>query len=73
MNKTINLHKMKALLDSDNNARYELDYISINDLIGKNLKIEFLNEINCVSCGIKTKKRLFSRLLLYVYEEATRV
>ncbi|MBY7734992.1 DUF2797 domain-containing protein [Francisella philomiragia] len=56
MNKTINLHKMKTSLDSDNNACYELDGICINDLIGKNLKIEFLNEINCVSCGIKTKK-----------------
>lgn len=66
MNKTINLHKMKALLDSDNNARYELDYISINDLIGKNLKIEFLNEINCVSCGIKTKKAILKATALCV-------
>ncbi|AJI53132.1 DUF2797 domain-containing protein [Francisella philomiragia] len=56
MDKTINLHKMKTSLDSDNNALYELGDICINDLIGKNLKIEFLDEINCVSCGTKTKK-----------------
>ncbi|WP_150465716.1 DUF2797 domain-containing protein [Francisella sp. SYW-2] len=56
MNKTVNLHKMITTLDSDNNALYELEDICMNDFIGKNMRIEFLDEINCVSCGIKTKK-----------------
>ncbi|MED7789212.1 DUF2797 domain-containing protein [Francisella sp. 19X1-34] len=56
MDKIINLHKMNTSLDDKNNASYQLEDICINDYIGKNLKIEFLNEINCVSCGTKTKK-----------------
>ncbi|MED7820091.1 MULTISPECIES: DUF2797 domain-containing protein [unclassified Francisella] len=56
MNKIINLHKMNTSLDEENNARYQLEDICMNDYIGKNLKIEFLDEINCVSCGAKTKK-----------------
>jgi len=30
--------------------------LGINDLIGQNLKIEYLNEIHCIKCGRKTKK-----------------
>ena len=56
MNKIINLHKMYTSLDNQNTAKYILGDINVNNLIGKNLKIEFLNEINCVACGIKTKK-----------------
>lgn len=56
MNKTINLHKMKTSLDTANNARYELEGICLNDYIGQQLKLEFLDEINCVACGAKTKK-----------------
>ncbi|MFV9972552.1 MAG: DUF2797 domain-containing protein [Francisella endosymbiont of Hyalomma asiaticum] len=56
MNKTINLHKMKTSLDAANNAVYELGNIYLNDYIGQHLKLEFLDEINCVACGAKTKK-----------------
>lgn len=41
-------------------VRYSLpiadEFVSMNALIGKPLKIEFLGEINCVSCGRKTNK-----------------
>lgn len=53
---TINLRKMTTTLDDQNNAIYQIDDIKFNDFIGKNIKIEFLGEINCVSCGTKTKK-----------------
>ena len=56
MNKTLNLSKIKTSLDGDNNAIYNLDDIYLNNLIGQNLKIEFHNEINCVACGVVTKK-----------------
>jgi hypothetical protein len=56
MQKSLNLRKMTTSLDNDNNAIYHIDNIKLNDFIGKNLTIEFLNEINCVSCGDKTKK-----------------
>lgn len=30
--------------------------VAINDLIGRDLSIEYLNEIHCIKCGRKTKK-----------------
>lgn len=56
MQQILNLRKMATSLDSDNNAIYHLNDIYLNDFIGKNIAIEFLNEINCISCGKKTKK-----------------
>lgn len=53
---TIKLRKMTTSLDAQNNAIYQIDDIKFNDFIGKSIKIEFLGEINCVSCGAKTKK-----------------
>lgn len=58
---------MKTSLDPANNARYELEDICLNDYIGQQLKLEFLDEINCVACGAKTKKKLLTRVLFYVY------
>nr|WP_225630047.1 DUF2797 domain-containing protein [Cysteiniphilum sp. 19X3-34] len=53
---TLHLQKMKTSLDHDNNACYQLNDINMNDLLGKVIKLEFLNEINCVACGRLTKK-----------------
>ncbi|WP_440683101.1 DUF2797 domain-containing protein [Cysteiniphilum halobium] len=53
---TLHLRKMKTSLDHDNNACYQLHDINMNDLLGKVIKLEFLNEINCVACGRLTKK-----------------
>lgn len=40
-----------------NKAEGELETkINLNELLGKKIKIEFLNEIRCVSCGAITKK-----------------
>lgn len=53
---TLHLQKMKTSLDSNNNACYQLDDINMNNLVGKEIKLEFLNKINCVACGRLTKK-----------------
>lgn len=73
MNKTINLHKMKTSLDPANNARYELEDICLNDYIGQQLKLEFLDEINCVACGAKTKKATHKGIVLCVCEDCLSV
>ncbi|MDH5517796.1 MAG: DUF2797 domain-containing protein [Gammaproteobacteria bacterium] len=41
------------LVQTDNSTT---EYIDMNNLIGKSIKISFQNEINCISCGAKTKK-----------------
>jgi len=56
MNKTINLKKITTSLDDHNNAIYKLDGILLNDLIGSDIKLIFLGEINCLACGVVTKK-----------------
>ncbi len=56
MQKTLNLSKITTYLDSENNAIYQIDDIKFNNFIGEDMTLEFLNEINCVSCGNKTKK-----------------
>jgi len=53
---TLHLQKMKTALDSDNNACYQLQDIKMNALVGKKIRLVFLNQINCVACGRLTKK-----------------
>lgn len=54
----LNLHKMAVEHNSE--VTYFLSsqdkQIKLNDHIGKNISFEFLNEINCIHCGKKTKK-----------------
>jgi len=54
-----NLLKMSTVL-SESNVNYSLSTpekrIDINSLIGKEITIEYKNEINCIHCGKKTKK-----------------
>ena len=53
-----NIRKMKVELASP--VKYQLpigdDLVSMNDLIGKKIQLEYGGEINCVSCGRKTNK-----------------
>ena len=53
-----NIRKMKVELASPVNYQLPIgdELISMNDLIGKNIQLEYGGEINCVSCGRKTKK-----------------
>jgi len=53
-----NIKKMKVELTSPVNYQLPIgdELISMNDLIGKNIQLEYGGEINCVSCGRKTKK-----------------
>ncbi len=51
------LHKMHVFYE--NPIRYELELderISMNEYIGKNITLNFLNEIICVCCGKKTSR-----------------
>ena len=41
------------LVQHDNSAAL---YVDMNKLIGKNIKLSYHDEINCVACGVKTKK-----------------
>ena len=41
------------LVQSDNSTAL---FVDMNNLIGKKIKLCFLDEINCVACGTKTKK-----------------
>ncbi|AJC48921.1 DUF2797 domain-containing protein [Allofrancisella guangzhouensis] len=59
MQSILNLHKLKTALDKDNTAIYQLGDICLNNYIGHNFKIEYLNEINCIACGTKTNKSYF--------------
>ena len=51
---------MKTSLGADGSVSYALpigdEMLEMNQFIGKELSFEFLGEINCVSCGAKTKK-----------------
>ncbi len=55
---TGNLEKMKS--EISDTVMYKLligdKEICINDFLGKNISLQFKNQINCVSCGAKTKK-----------------
>lgn len=53
-----NLSKMPTEFDSPIRYHLELgpDRILVNSLLGKNVKISFDGRINCVSCGVLTKK-----------------
>jgi hypothetical protein len=50
------IHKLDGKLDSTNTVEYSLNKISINDWVGKNLKIEVLDKIYCIYCSRETKK-----------------
>ncbi len=60
INTTLHLHKMDSALDAENMAQYALrsnnEEIVVNDYLSKQIKIQFLSEINCIGCGRKTKK-----------------
>jgi len=53
-----NLHKMHSRLEDS--VVYELDFggqtLTLNDCIGKFIRIEYLQEIECIHCGRITKK-----------------
>lgn len=55
-----NIRKMKTYYREEEAIRYELplgdELIPMNDYLGKSLSLEFQGEINCTSCGRKTKK-----------------
>ncbi len=54
-----NLQKMRTEV-ADDIVKYRLvlgdSAIDMNELIGKNVTLEFKNQINCISCGKKTNK-----------------
>lgn len=56
-----NLHKMRAILN--NPVKYYLSLgeteIEMNTLIGAEIKLHFLHQINCIKCGRKTSKSFF--------------
>ncbi len=51
---------IKMLASHEEIARYKLpvgdEKLDMNSLIGKELSLEYLNEIHCIGCGRKTKK-----------------
>ena len=53
-----NIRKMQVELSTP--VSYQLpigdELVNMNDLIGKNIKLEYQGEINCVACGRKTNK-----------------
>ncbi len=55
-----NIRKMRVSTDAEHRAQYQLpigeQFIDMNPLIGKTLKVSFDNQINCVHCQAKTKK-----------------
>lgn len=53
-----NIRKMKVELASPVNYQLPIgdELISMNDLIGKNILLQYGGEINCISCGRKTSK-----------------
>jgi len=57
MKKTGNILKMRSFIDKE--VQYQLpigaDLIFMNELIGKKISIKYLNIINCIHCGKKTK------------------
>ena len=56
-----NLLKMKTELQSD--VQYYLnigsEQVYMNDLIGQEIELTYLNQINCIRCGRKTNKSFF--------------
>ena len=53
-----NIAKMRS--EKDDPIKYYLSIgdneINVNNLIGKNLKIKFEHQINCINCSAKTNK-----------------
>lgn len=58
------IKKMRSVLPDSENSTDSVEYflpigeqeLALNQFIGKELKLEFLGEINCSHCGKKTKK-----------------
>lgn len=52
-----NILKMRSFIDEE--VEYQLpigdELIFMNELIGKNVRLKFLQQINCIHCGRKTK------------------
>lgn len=52
-----NIHKMRTELNAQ--VQYKLpigaDFIDMNEIIGKSIKMSFSGQINCISCGKRTK------------------
>lgn len=55
-----NLIKMSAFVDEHDEVNYHLhlggDDISMNGLVGQSLEVRFLGVVNCIQCGMVTKK-----------------
>ena len=53
-----NLHKMLTAASSPVSYRLELggQQLALNDWLGKDIKIEYLQQIECIHCGRLTKK-----------------
>lgn len=51
-----NLRKMKHEISEDNSVNYFIDVEPINQYIGKKIKLEYLDSINCVACNRQTNK-----------------
>lgn len=53
-----NLHKMRTELRNPVDYFLTLDNreIHLNELLGKNIRLEYIGEINCIKCGRKTYK-----------------
>jgi hypothetical protein len=59
MEHIINLTKMRSSLDNGAVSYFiatETSEVALNELLGKQISIRYLNEIHCVSCGAKIKK-----------------
>ena len=54
------VRKLKSSLDNEGNVAYQLpigdQLIDLNPLIGKSLKLTFLQKITCCNCDKKIKK-----------------
>lgn len=52
------LHKMHVALESPVSYKLELadESIYLNDFVGQNIRLEYLQSIECIHCGRKTKK-----------------
>lgn len=64
----------KMLVQFDSPITYTLkskeDNIVVNDWIGRNVRITFLNQINCIKCNKKTKKSFGQGFCYYCFTTA---
>lgn len=61
MEYTGNLLKMKSEATSPVSYSLKLgeELLTMNDLIGRNIRLDYLNKINCIACGKETKSSFF--------------